>query len=99
MGSGGTMGEYSSYVQTQNERKFTLTPIDTGFILDVKQSDFVKQPIYLVENYYKGKTEEKILIKEIYELSIEDLNVYKIDYLKSNIEKILYFFVVSKVKN
>ncbi|WP_288402598.1 hypothetical protein [uncultured Acinetobacter sp.] len=54
VGSGGTMGEYSSYVQTQNERKFTLTPIDTGFILDVKQSDFVKQPIYLVENYYKG---------------------------------------------
>ena len=39
-----------------------------------------------IENYYKGKTEEKILIKEIYELSIEDLNVYKIDYLKSNIE-------------
>ena len=50
------MGEYSSYVQTQNERKFTLTPIDTGFILDVKQSDFVKQPIYLVENYYKGSS-------------------------------------------
>lgn len=32
VGGGGTMGEYSSYVQTQNEGKMRLTAVETGFI-------------------------------------------------------------------
>ncbi|RZF51720.1 hypothetical protein EXE30_10950 [Acinetobacter halotolerans] len=57
IGGGGTMGEYSSYVQAQKAGKTILTPIKTGFILDVKQTQFVnKQPIYLVKSYYKGSS-------------------------------------------
>lgn len=56
VGGGGTMGEYSSYVQTQNEGKTRLTPVETGFIFDVKQTILAKQPVYLVESYYKGSS-------------------------------------------
>lgn len=56
IGSGGTMGEFSSYVQTQKAGKTVLTPIDTGFILDVKQTQLSQQPVYLVENYYKASS-------------------------------------------
>lgn len=50
---GGTMGEFSSYSQTLIYGKNVVTPIETGFILDVKQSLLNKQPIYLIESYYK----------------------------------------------
>ncbi|MBH2002205.1 MAG: hypothetical protein I8H98_08050 [Moraxellaceae bacterium] len=56
VGSGGTMGEYASYAQSKKADKTTLVSIDTGFILDVKQTEFEKQPVYLVENYYKGSS-------------------------------------------
>ncbi|MEF9994884.1 MAG: hypothetical protein RSA22_14875 [Acinetobacter sp.] len=56
VGSGGTMGEHSSYVQSNSTGKSVLTPIETGFILDVKQTAFAQQPVYLVENYYKASS-------------------------------------------
>jgi len=36
--------------------KNVVTPIENGFILDVKQSLLNKQPIYLIESYYKGNS-------------------------------------------
>lgn len=39
------MGEFSSYSQTLIYGKNVVTPIETGFILDVKQSLLNKQPI------------------------------------------------------
>ena len=56
IGGGGTMGEFSSYSQTLIYGKNVVTPIETGFILDVKQSLLNKQPIYLIESYYKGSS-------------------------------------------
>ncbi|ENV63416.1 hypothetical protein F949_02261 [Acinetobacter junii NIPH 182] len=56
IGGGGTMGEFSSYSQTLIYGKHVVTPIETGFILDVKQSLLNKQPIYLIESYYKGSS-------------------------------------------
>ena len=56
IGRGGTMGEFSSYSQTFIYAKNVVTPIETGFILDVKQSLFNKQPIYLIESYYRGSS-------------------------------------------
>jgi len=56
IGGGGTMGEFSSYSQTLIYGKNVVTPIETGFILDVKQSLFNKQPIYLIESYYRGSS-------------------------------------------
>ncbi|MFK4204264.1 hypothetical protein [Acinetobacter junii] len=56
IGGGGTMGEFSSYSQTIIYGKNVVTPIETGFILDVKQSLLNKQPIYLIESYYKGSS-------------------------------------------
>ncbi|MFV5384305.1 hypothetical protein [Acinetobacter junii] len=53
---GGTMGEFSSYSQTLIYGKNVVTPIENGFILDVKQSLLDKQPIYLIESYYKGSS-------------------------------------------
>lgn len=53
---GGTMGEFSSYSQTLIYGKNVVTPIENGFILDVKQSLLNKQPIYLIESYYKGSS-------------------------------------------
>jgi len=56
VGSGGTMGEHSSYVQSNNKGKSILTPIETGFILDVKQTVFAQEAVYLAENYYKASS-------------------------------------------
>ena len=56
IGGGGTMGEFSSYSQTLIYGKNVVTPIETGFILGVKQSLLNKQPIYLIESYYKGSS-------------------------------------------
>lgn len=56
IGRGGTMGEFSSYSQTLIYGKNVVTPIENGFILDVKQSLLNKQPIYLIESYYKGSS-------------------------------------------
>ena len=56
VGGGGTMGEYSSYVQTQNEGRTDLTPIETGLIYQVKQTVLATQPVYLVDSYYKGSS-------------------------------------------
>lgn len=44
------------YSQTLIYGKNVVTPIETGFILDVKQSLLNKQPIYLIESYYKGSS-------------------------------------------
>ncbi len=56
IGGGGTMGEFFSYSQTLIYGKNVVTPIETGFILDVKQSLLNKQSIYLIESYYKGSS-------------------------------------------
>lgn len=56
IGGGGTMGEYASYVQTRTGDKTRLTAIETGAILDVKQTVLAQQPVYLVESYYKGSS-------------------------------------------
>ncbi|ENX22025.1 hypothetical protein F892_01265 [Acinetobacter vivianii] len=56
VGGGGTMGEYSSYVQTQKSGKTHLTPVETGLIFDVKQTVLTKKPVYLVNSYYKGSS-------------------------------------------
>ncbi|MEB6478418.1 hypothetical protein [Acinetobacter vivianii] len=56
VGGGGTMGEYSSYVQTQNSGKTHLTPVETGLIFDVKETVLTKKPVYLVNSYYKGSS-------------------------------------------
>ena len=54
VGSGGTMGKYSSYVQLRNPSKNKLQAIEAGFIRSVDQVTLSGQPIYLIQSYYKG---------------------------------------------
>ena len=56
VGGGGTMGEYSVYVQTQQAGTTSLTPIDSGVVWYVKQTTLAKQPLYFVQSYYKGSS-------------------------------------------
>ena len=93
VGSGGTMGEFSSYVQSSTGKSI-ITPIETGFILDVKQTVFAQQPVYLVENYYKASscmgayainafkpsTNERIQAVKIFQTKKAKLDNISVDY-------------------
>ena len=54
VGGGGTMGEFSSYVQMKSRPSSKLQAINTGYILNIDQVKMGTQPIYLVQSYYKG---------------------------------------------
>lgn len=54
VGGGGTMGEFSSYVQLKSSKPTRVQAVDTGYILKIDQVKIEQQPIYLVQSYYKG---------------------------------------------
>ena len=54
VGGGGTMGEFSSYVQMKSSKSTKLQPLETGYILKIDQIKLGAQPIYLIQSYYKG---------------------------------------------
>lgn len=56
VGGGGTMGEFSSYVQMKSVHSSQLQAIDTGYISKVLQVKVGLQPIYLLQSYYKSDT-------------------------------------------
>ena len=51
---GGTMGEWSSYVQYKAGQKLLLDEFQAGYIQNISQVNIKNKPTYLVENYYKG---------------------------------------------
>ncbi|MDQ9011072.1 hypothetical protein RFI36_15310 [Acinetobacter gerneri] len=51
---GGTMGEWTNYVQYKVNNKMKLDSFDSGYIQSISQNNIKNQPVYLVKSYYKG---------------------------------------------
>lgn len=51
---GGTMGEWSNYVQYYTGKNIHLDEFQAGFVLDIYPVTIQKKNVYLVKSYYKG---------------------------------------------
>lgn len=93
VGGGGTMGEFSSYVQMKSAHSSPLQAIDTGYISEVVQVKLDLQPIYLLQSYYKGdschgvyqiqafkKQAQNLVPVRIFQTKKQRLSSIKVDY-------------------
>lgn len=54
IGGGGTMGEYSSYVQYKQGNQIKFDIFESGYISEVDQIQLNNHPVYLIKSFYKG---------------------------------------------
>lgn len=93
VGGGGTMGEFESYTQFQNQLKTKIAKLDTGYVQKIDQVTLNKAPVYLVHSYYKGSScigaysiqafkanNHKLIKANIFQTKSKALNEISVDY-------------------